>query len=209
MRDQGAGPGPGPRIGIFGGTFDPPHLGHLIVAQDAWQALRLDQLIFVPAAAPPHKRGRAITEATIRLGMLKAAVAGDPRFEVSDLELRRAGPSYTVDTLRELRGANPGAELYFLLGVDQFAGFPTWREPEEIARLAKLVVLTRGGEAPDASVANGEVGAERFPHLLLEVTRIDLSATAIRARVAAGEPIRYLVPEEVAAIIRSEGLYRL
>lgn len=193
----------GPRLGVFGGTFDPPHIGHLIVAQDAWQALGLDRLIFVPAAAPPHKEGVRITPAPIRLEMVRAAVAGDPRFEVSELELRRAGPSYTVDTLRELRREHPGAELHFLMGVDQFEGFPGWREPDEIARLARLVVLTRGGGRP-----GGGGGAPEYPHRLVEVTRIDLSATSIRARVAAGEPIRYLVPEGVTEIIGREGLYR-
>lgn len=194
--------GGGVRIGVFGGTFDPPHLGHLIVAQDAWLALGLERVVFVPAASPPHKAHRVITPAALRLELLRAAVAGDPRFEVSDLELRRAGPSYTVDTLRELRGAYPGASLYFLMGVDQFRELHTWREPEEVARLARLVVIGRGGES------GGLPATGDFPHLLLEATRIDLSATEIRARVAAGEPIRYLVPAAVEALIEREGLYR-
>jgi nicotinate-nucleotide adenylyltransferase len=192
--------GGGARVGIFGGTFDPPHIGHLIVAQDAWAALRLDRVVFIPAAVPPHKSELPITPAEVRLEMLRAAVAGDPRFEVSDLELRRTGPSYTVDTLRALHEAEPDATLYFLLGVDQFREFHSWREPEEVARLARLVVLSRGGESV-------EVGGVP-PHRRLEVTRVDLSATAIRARVAAGEPIRYLVPAAVEAVIEREGLYR-
>jgi nicotinate-nucleotide adenylyltransferase len=187
------------RIGIFGGTFDPPHIGHLIVAQDAWAALGLDRVVFMPAAVPPHKADLAITPAALRLEMIRAAVAGDPRFEVSDLELRRAGPSYTVDTLRELRARDPEVALFFLLGVDQFRDLHLWREPEELARLATLVVVSRGGEAVTTKPG--------LPHRLLEVTRIDLSATALRARVAAGEPIRYLVPEAVAAVIGREGLY--
>lgn len=187
------------RLGVFGGTFDPPHLGHLIVAQDAWSALGLDRLLFVPAAAPPHKVDRAITPARLRLEMLRAALAGDPRFEAEDLELRRAGPSYTVDTLRELRTRYPAAELFFLLGTDQFRELHTWREPAEIARLARLVVLSRGGEEVEARVD--------FPHQRLQVTRIDLSATEVRARVAEGRPIRYLVPEGVTDVIGREGLY--
>jgi nicotinate-nucleotide adenylyltransferase len=191
----------GGRIGIFGGTFDPPHIGHLIVAQDAWAALGLDRVLFVPAAAPPHKADRVITPAALRLELLRAAVAGDPRFEVSDLELRRAGPSYTVDTLRELHRLYPGTELFFLLGVDQFRDLHTWREPAEVARLATLVVVARGGEPveprPDLS------------YRLLEATRIDISATAIRERVRMGDPIRYLVPDGVAAAIGREGLYRV
>jgi nicotinate-nucleotide adenylyltransferase len=190
------------RIGVFGGTFDPPHLGHLIVAQDVWVALGLDRVVFVPAAVPPHKAHREITPGAVRLELLRAAVAGDPRFEVSDLELRRAGPSYTVDTLRELQERHPAASLYFLLGVDQFRELHGWRDPEGVARLARLVVIARDGESAEDAVA------ARFPHLVVPTTRIDLSATAIRARVAAGEPIRYLVPDGVAAIIGREGLYR-
>lgn len=192
----------GPRIGIFGGTFDPPHLGHLIVAQDALVALGLERVLFIPAAVPPHKIQREITPAALRLELLRAAVAGDPRFEVSDLELRRAGPSYTVDTLRELQERHPAASLYFLLGVDQFRELHGWREPEAISRLATLAVIGREGELGEGSVAT------RFPHHMVAATRIDISATAVRARVAAGEPIRYLVPERVAAVIEREGLYR-
>lgn len=188
------------RQGIFGGTFDPPHLGHLVVAQDAWSALGLDRVVFIPAAVPPHKRGR-ITPAELRLEMLRAATAGDERFEVSDLELRRPGPSYTVDTLRELRERDPTCALFLLLGADQFIEFHTWREAEEIARLATLVVLSRGGL---------DTGSPRIavPHRVLPVTRIDISATEIRRRVQAGEPIRYLVPRGVEEIVEREGLYR-
>lgn len=187
------------RLGIFGGTFDPPHIGHLIVAQDAWSVLGLDRILFIPAASPPHKTDRVITPAALRLEMLRAALAGDPRFEVADLELRREGPSYTVDTLRELRARYPAASLFFLLGTDQFRELHTWREPEEIAQLARLVVLSRGGSEAGA-------GSE-FPHQYLQVTRIDVSATEIRARVAAGKPIRYLVPKGVEEVIGREGLY--
>ncbi|HET9982880.1 MAG TPA: nicotinate-nucleotide adenylyltransferase [Longimicrobiales bacterium] len=186
---------------MFGGTFDPPHLGHLIVAQDAHARLDLDRVLFVPAAVPPHKRGRPLSPAPLRLEMVRAAVAADPRFAVDDLELRRAGPSYTVDTLRELRRRDPDTELFLLIGADQFRDFGTWREPQEIARLATLVMLTRAG------VSAAAPGLE-LPHRTLEVTRIDLSATDVRRRVAAGEPIRYLVPDGVEEIIRREALYR-
>jgi nicotinate-nucleotide adenylyltransferase len=188
------------RLGIFGGTFDPPHLGHLIAAQDAFSALGLDRVLFVPAAVPPHKQGGVSTPAEARLEMLRAAVAGDPRFEVDDLELRRPGPSYTVDTLRELRRRDPSASLSILMGVDQFCALHTWREPLEIARLAEVVVLTRDGIV--------DVGTPLdIPYRLVPVTRIDLSATEIRRRVAAGEPIRYLVPPAVESIIVREGFY--
>lgn len=189
------------RIGIFGGTFDPPHIGHLIVAQDVWERVGLDRLIFIPAAVPPHKGGTTISPAPLRLEMLEAAVGDDPRFEVSDLELHRRGPSYTVDTLRELGGRYPDAELYFILGVDQYLGFPAWRAPEEIVRRARLLVMTRDGERP-------EVDDDRFPYQLVEVTRIDLSATEIRRRIGVGESVRYLVPAPVLEVIERAGLYQ-
>lgn len=189
------------RIGVFGGTFDPPHLGHLVVAQDAWAHLGLDRVVFIPAAIPPHKRHRVTTPAEIRLEMLRAAIGDDARFEVSEIELRRPGPSYTVDTLRELRERDRDGALFFLLGADQFRTFHTWRGPDEIASLATLVALSREGDEPFSAGIS-------VPHRTLRVTRIDISSTEIRRRVHAGEPIRYLVPPAVEAVIRREGLYR-
>ncbi len=188
------------RIGILGGTFDPPHIGHLIVAQDAWNALGLDRVLFVPAAVPPHKRGRVSTPAEVRLAMVEAACADDPRFEASDLEIRRGGTSYTVDTLRALKERDPQGALFFLLGADQFREIHTWRSPEELVRLAELVALSRPGY-PNVEPQIG------LPYRRLDVTCVDISATEIRRRVVAGEPIRYLVPEAVEAIIRAHGLY--
>lgn len=184
------------RLGIFGGTFDPPHIGHLIVAQDAHAALNLDRVIFVPAAVPPHKRTVRITAAAIRLEMLRAAIAGNPIFDVDDLELRREGPSYTVDTLRALRARTPEATLVLLLGADQYRDLHTWHESAEIRRLAEIAVLARGG----VTLADG------VP--VTDVTRIDVSGSAIRRRVAEGLPIRYLVPEPVERLIAKYGLYR-
>ena len=187
------------RIGVLGGTFDPPHLGHLLVASDVHAALRLDRLLLVPSASPPHKQGKVRAPAEKRLEMMRAAVAGDDRFEVDDLELRRPGASYSVDTLRELRERYPDAELYFVVGMDQLKEFHTWREPEEVARLARLVGVSRHGETPDPS------GPVAVP---VEVTRIDLSATDIRDRIQAGQPIRYFVPDPVLEIIERDGLYK-
>ncbi|HEX5725282.1 MAG TPA: nicotinate-nucleotide adenylyltransferase [Longimicrobiaceae bacterium] len=188
------------RTGVWGGTFDPPHLGHLVAASDACQALGLDRLLWVPAAVHPLKGAAVRTPPAVRLEMVRAAIAGDPRFEADDLELRRAGPSYTVDTLRALHGREPGGELFFLVGADILRDLPLWREPEAVARLARLAVLTRAGEALPPG---GVLDAVPVP-----VTRVDLSATEVRRRVAAGETIRYLVPEAVRAIIEREGLYR-
>lgn len=187
-------------IGIFGGTFDPPHLGHLIAAQDACAALRLDRLVFVPAAQPPHKPRSAVSPADIRAEMLRAAVAGDARFEVSRVELDRAGPSYTVDTIGALARLNPQAMLYLLIGVDQVRDFGSWKHPEQIARSVEVVMLARSGvERADGA---------SFVSRTVPVTRVDISSTMIRSRVAAGEPIRYLVPDAVGQIIEREGLYR-
>lgn len=188
------------RIGILGGTFDPPHVGHLMVAADAFAALRLDRLLLIPSAAPPHKRGRVCASAEQRLAMVRAAVASDPRFQVDDLELRRPGASYSVDTLRALSARHADAELFFIIGVDQLREFESWREPEEVARLARLVVMARGGE--------GAPPAGRFQAQPVPVTRIDLSATELRERVQRGQSIRYFVPDPVIEIIEREGLYK-
>lgn len=188
------------RLGVFGGTFDPPHVGHLAVASEVHAALQLDRMLIVPSAVPPHKRGRVRASAEQRLEMVRAAVAGDPRFEVDDLEIRRAGPSYTVDTLRALRERFPASELFFVVGVDQVQELHTWREPDEVARLACLAVVERGGEPLPEQ--------DRFRLERVPVTRIDVSSTEIRRRVAAGEPVRYLVTEPVREIIEREGLYK-
>lgn len=187
------------RVGILGGTFDPPHVGHLIVAQDALSALSLAGVTFVPAAHPPHKRRSDLTPAPLRLAMLRAAVTGQTGFAVDAAEVERGGVSYTVDTLRSLQRQNPDRKLFLLMGADQYAEFATWRAPDEIRQLARVVVLSRAGER--ISPATPDV---RF----LPVTRIDVSATDIRRRVARGQPIRYLVPAPVEALIREHGLYR-
>lgn len=191
------------KLGLLGGTFDPPHIGHLIAAQDALQVLSLERVLLVPAARPPHKGDRAITPAADRLAMLRLAAAADVRFEVDTRELNRSGPSYTVETVREL--AAGGDELVLLLGTDQYAEFETWREPEEIRRLARIGVLRRAGEAVQQIAA-----MQTSPGSLYDVpvTRVDISSTQIRAAVAEGRSIRYLVPDAVAEYIDAHGLYR-
>lgn len=185
------------RLGVYGGAFDPPHLGHLVAASDACDALGLDRLLWVPSAVHPLKA--VGTAASVRLEMVRGAIAGDPRFDADDLELRRTGPSYTVETLRELRAREPRAELFFLTGADNLADLPRWREPDEIARLATLAVVSRAGESLP-------VGGP-YPAIAVTVTRLDVSSTEIRRRVAAGQSIRYLVPEAVRAIVARERLY--
>ena len=190
------------RIGLLGGTFDPPHLGHLVIAQEALHQLGLDRLLVIPAAVPPHKRDRRITDGDVRLEMARVAFGGVDGVDVSDLELEREGPSYTVDTLRSLREAHPGAELVLLVGADQVRELDTWKEGAEVRRLATLGVFRRAGQEP---ALPGGAGDGRVVEL--EIPRLDVSSTEIRRRVGAGEPVRFLVPDAVLAVVRREGLY--
>ena len=191
------------RVGVFGGTFDPPHIGHLIVARDAVDALKLDRLIWVPAGLPPHKDGAGVTPAAIRCEMVREVVEEDERFGMSDVEVTRRGPSFTVDTLRHFRERNPGASLFLLVGADQFAEMASWREAEEVARLARVAVFPRGGSDPRGVDRGAGMEGEIVP-----VLRIDLSSSEVRGRAAAGRPIRGLVPEGVRRIILRRGLYQ-
>lgn len=188
------------RIGVFGGTFDPPHTGHLIVAADVAAALDLEHVRFVPNAVPPHKRHSVCAAAAFRLAMVRAAIRGNPRFVADDIELRRPGPSYTVETLAALGEQHPGAELYFMIGVDALREFATWHQPGRIPRLARVAGLTRSGDSA--------VAPAWLPVIPVQVTRVDITATDIRRRVREGESIRYLVPGAVRDIIIREGLYQ-
>lgn len=178
------------RLGMLGGTFDPLHIGHLVVAQDVVEALELDRLLVVPSARPPHRD--AVLPAPLRLELTREAFEGDPRVQVSDLELRREGPSYTVDTLEEIRRRRSPATLFCVIGADQLRELGSWHEPERIPRLAELAVMSRGGELP----AEAEDGAE-VPFRPVPVTRVDLSGSRLRERLAAGRTVRYLVPEAI------------
>lgn len=200
---EGAGP---LRLGLFGGTFDPPHNGHVFVARDVADALALDQVLWIPAGAPPHKDPACLSPGPLRLEMVQAAARADPRFRVVDLELRREGRSYTVDTLRALAADHPGARLFLLVGADQIRTFEHgWREPLEILRMATLVLMDREGEvAPD--VAPDLPGMERALHVA--VGRVDISSSDVRARVAEGKDVSLLVPAAVAAVVERERLYR-
>jgi nicotinate-nucleotide adenylyltransferase len=187
------------RLGIFGGTFDPPHLGHLLVAIDAVEALALDRLTFVPAARQPLKANVVTAPAAARLAMTLRLAGDDPRFAVDAVEIDRDGLSFTVDTMRTFAAQAPEAERYFLLGADAWRSFPRWREPAEIMRLATVVVLTRGGEP----IGSSDLRAPR----VLPTRRIDISSTEIRSRVRAGLSLRGFVPEAVREYIEENGLY--
>jgi nicotinate-nucleotide adenylyltransferase len=193
---------PGLRIGVFGGTFDPPHIGHLIVAQDVADALELHQVLWVPAGTQPHKDSADVTPAADRLDLVNAATKGDDRFAVDDQEVQRLGPSYTVDTLRALHRAQPTAQLHLIVGADQFAEFDTWREPEEIGKLAVVAVMDRDGRRTTRGTREASVTSE-----LVTVTRVDISSTAVRARVRSGRSVAYLVPDAVRRIIEDKRLY--
>jgi nicotinate-nucleotide adenylyltransferase len=184
-------------LGLFGGTFDPPHIGHLIVAQEVVDTLGLERLLFIPAGEPPHKSQQTVSPASIRLEMVQAVVSGNERLGVCELELERRGPSFTVDTLRHFRDLHPRAEIFFIMGADQAAAFDTWHEPEKVMALATMVVLARGG-----------VETLREGFVSVPVTRIDVSGTGIRSRVREGRSIRYFVPRDVEKVIEERRLYR-
>jgi nicotinate-nucleotide adenylyltransferase len=195
------------RLGILGGTFNPPHLGHLISAQEAYVHFELDRVMLIPARIPPHKPVEDEPGVQHRLELCRLAVQGDDRFTVSDLEVVRPGPSYTVDTLKELTSKAPDSELFLILGGDIAAGLPDWHQPEQVVSLSTLAVAERPGTTrAQIERALGRLdGADRaefFP-----MPRIDLSSTEIRRRVKEGQPIRYIVPDAVAAYIREHQLY--
>jgi nicotinate-nucleotide adenylyltransferase len=187
---------------MLGGTFDPPHIGHLIVASEAHWRLGLDVVRLVPACTPPHKPGGAHAGGDRRAAWLEAAVAGAPGLEVSRIELEREGPSYTADTLEAMAAAEPGALLWFILGADQLAGLPGWRDPERILAAARLAVVPRAGH--DVRALAERVAPGRAD--LLEVPEIGVSSSMIRERIAEGLPIRFLVPPAVEESLRREGL---
>ena len=199
------------RIGVLGGTFDPPHLGHLLIAETARVALELESVLFVPAGEPWLKSGQRITPATHRLRMVQLATADNPDFCVLDCEIQRTGASYTVDTLRELRSAYPqDTDFYFIVGSDVLDQFHRWKEPDCILQLCRLAVIERPG-GPDDGVV---VLAERFPDAVASGAvvsvagpRVDFSASELRRILVEGKSVRYQVPDPVAEYIRQHGLY--
>ncbi|MBI3538890.1 MAG: nicotinate-nucleotide adenylyltransferase [Candidatus Eisenbacteria bacterium] len=187
------------RVGLFGGTFDPPHIGHLILAECARDRLGLDEVRFIPVGEPPHKRRRDVTRAADRVAMTRLAVRGVPGFTVSTLETRRRGPSYTVETLRRIAVERPHARLYLLIGADSLDDLARWRDPAEILRRATVVVARRPGAA----------GRRRDRRIVrLDSPEIAVSSSLVRARVRAGRSVRWMVPEAVRAYIARRGLYR-
>jgi nicotinate-nucleotide adenylyltransferase len=195
------------RIGILGGAFNPPHTGHLVCAQEALVQLELDKVVFVPVGEAPHRTLEADPGAEERLEMVELATADDERFEASRIEVDREGPSYTSDTLRGLREAGPDDELFLILGGDQAATLAAWHEPEEVLSLATVAVVERISWSRQAiGIKVGRLrGGQAIRYLDMPI--IQISSSAIRRRAAEGKPIRYLVPDKVAAYIESNGLY--
>ena len=206
----------GPRYGILGGTFDPPHLGHLVLAQEVHARLGLDRVWFLPAGVPPHKTGRAVSPAADRREMVQRAIAGDERFALSAVELTRPGPSYTADTLEQLREQwGRHAMLHLILGWDMLMYLPNWHAPERVLAATDVVVAAHRPDGLGAPSARDDLArlTQRIPAVtgkvvVLPAPQLDISASALRERVASDLPIRYLVPDAVREYIDRHGLYR-
>ncbi len=200
------------RIGILGGSFDPVHLGHLLLAEHCREQCQLDRVWFVPAAIAPHKREKTLASAEARLDMLRLATGGQPALVVSDLEIRRGGLSFTVQTLEAIRQSNADDELFFLMGADSLADFATWKEPARICQLATPVIVQRhGSPTPDLAALRPFVPAERAAEslgMIVNFPMIDLSSSEIRRRVRLDQSIRYQTPRAVEEYIASNHLYR-
>ena len=201
------------RLGVIGGTFDPPHYGHLALAENARAQLQLDRVLFVLAGQPPHKPDRPIAPAHHRVAMVEAAIADNSAFALSRVDLDRAGPHYTVEMLALLRQDypagrdHPAAELFFLIGEDSLAQFPTWRDPANIVRQARLAVMPRPGYEPDLEMLERAVPGLRERLVWLDAPHLDIAASDLRRRAREGLPLRYLVPPPVEAYIREHRLY--
>ncbi len=198
------------RIGLLGGTFNPPHIGHLVCAQEAWAQLGLDRVLLVPVHSPPHKEAVGDPGVEHRVALCEAAVAGDERLAVSRVDADVPGRSYTVDTLNRLHEARPGDQLTFIVGGDMAASLPEWHEPRTILERCTLGVAARDGVGREQILERLDRelpgAAERIR--FFDMPRIDVSSTLVRSRIAEGKPVRYLVPDAVAAHVEREGLYR-
>jgi nicotinate-nucleotide adenylyltransferase len=199
------------RLGLFGGTFDPIHLGHLILAEGCREACRLDRVWFIVAGAPPHKPGHR-TAVAHRLEMVRIAIAGHPAFEASDIETRRPGPHYSVETLEEIHRQRPADELFFLIGADSLADLPHWRDPRRIATLVTVVVVERPATTTATAQPSApcwpDLGAAARPFQMVKIPPIGIASKDLRRRIAENRSIRYQVPRGVEAYIDAHGLYQ-
>jgi nicotinate-nucleotide adenylyltransferase len=197
------------KIGILGGTFDPPHNGHLQLAEAAQRQLRLAQIVFMPAPQPPHKLDDSISPLNVRITMLECALRDQPTFVISLLEAERAGPSYTVDTLRQLRHAlPPRAQIFFIMGLDSLQNLPTWHQPQAIVKLCKLAVLKRPGYFVELDALEAKIPGIKRAVVFIHAPENAISASEIRARAARGETLDGMVPRAVAKYIARHRLYQ-
>lgn len=187
----------GHQIGILGGTFNPPHLGHLLIAEGVYNTLHLDKILFVPDAQPPHADGKHTIAAKDRVAMVKEAIAGNPHFCLDELEVRRGGKSFTYDTIRELKRRDPLAQYFFIIGADMVNDLPHWHEIDKLVKIVTFVAVRRPGV----------IVHSQYPVIWVDVPQVAISSSGIRQRVAKGESIRYLVPDGVAAYIKEHKLY--
>ena len=195
-------------IGIFGGTFDPPHLGHLILAAEARAQLGLERLLWVLTPNPPHKQGQSIAPLPQRLEMVKLAIEHDPQFELSNVDMSRPGPHYALDTVQLLAGQNPGAKLVYLMGGDSLRDLPTWHRPAEFVSACHLIgVMRRPGDAVELATLEKSLPGLSAKVRFVEAPLLEIAAREIRARIAEGRPFRYFLPEGVYEYIISQGLY--
>jgi nicotinate-nucleotide adenylyltransferase len=197
------------RLGILGGTFDPPHNGHLRLAQAAREQLRLDKVLWVLTADPPHKQGQVISPIADRLALVQAALAGEPACELSRVDIDRPGPHWAADTVRLLARQYPGAQLIYLMGGDSLRDLPTWGRPLEFLAHCSLGVLRRPGDAIDLAELERVLPGVSAKVAFVDAPPLDIASNEIRARIRAGEPLADLVPEAVAHIIIERGLYRM
>jgi nicotinate-nucleotide adenylyltransferase len=197
------------RIGIFGGTFDPPHNAHLALAMEAYYQLELERVLWVLTPNPPHKQKRVITSILLRAQMVKAAIASNPVFELSEIEINRPGPHYSLDTLRLLEDRKPEAELFYLIGGDSLQELPTWYQPEELLRIcAGLGVMRRPGEEVDLDVLEDHLSGIRDKVFFIDTPLLDISSREIRKRIRCGMPFRYYLPTDVYRLIVDTGSYK-
>jgi nicotinate-nucleotide adenylyltransferase len=198
------------RLGIIGGTFDPVHYGHLVAAQYAAYGFHLDRVIFMPAAKPPHKNAEGVLDARHRVAMVELAIADNPAFEMSTLEVERSGVSYTIDTIEILQQTYPGAEIYFIMGMDSIYILDTWKDIERLVLMCRFIVVTR----PAYELKRSDPALQKVPPGFwtrvdfLEIPAIDISSTDLRTRVRQGKPIRYLLPPAVENYIYNHSLYQ-
>ncbi len=196
------------RLGIYGGSFDPIHFGHLLLAERCRETLALDEVWFIPAAVSPHKQNREVTPGRVRADMVEFATAGFPEFKVSRIEINRPGPSFTVQTLEQIQQADPSRELFLLMGADAVADLSTWRDPERILELSQIVAVNRGQVPPDLSSLEPLLMKTGRCIQSVEMPAVPYSASEIRDRVSRGQSIRFLTPRPVEMLIQQKRLYQ-